>query len=613
MQHQCLTILSVLMLTHNSFAQSVNTNAHTNAAPQKRFPIIDFNIVDLELVSQWTLKLVAQQEPPYTDHLKSISRFMVPMLPGRINFSASNQIKTFPRASHLRDYFLTRPWALYTLPSRHHSEFVSLFLRTSKPFDHWSGHREIFHKQLSHDQPAIRALAIEALSVMHHPEDVPRIATYLDDTSEALPALSPNMCMSSTTFFDHNQTFDQRSPNANPVMLRYSWLNLTVKQYAQLALKRMTGFRFEDKAQFDVWWLINHDAKNCYWYWQQRLTREMAEVDLSASLQIKLPSETWERYQSRLGKISQIAIDDVRQSAINELAQCTPEVQTKIVMCCELEQNTGILWQSSQAHRQFSPSPPAGLQVNPEYLLDYLENQAIWPDLKIHSQDNMLNFSMGHPHHIFVGNLLRWAYRLFEPTHLPRLQALLQSTEYQADHSGRLGILLCIAMLHPQANAGNLDDPDTRDSILRQVIRTEPSRDMQRWCVELLTRIGLPQNATLLKDHAFKIHADDPDNEMLQSILKVLIAQPLTEIKRDFLVNLLLDRRFDRWWVYDHMQMGADMCCRYAIDAINTYSGFELIDNELENRIRFPEGDATEAIPEIRKRIAELKTLPLPQ
>ena len=61
------------------------------------------------------------------------------------------------------------------------------------------------------------------------------------------------------------------------VELRRGWHSRKVKTYARAALLLMTGQNLDAK-NFAAWWQHHRDGRQCIWYWQERLHRELAEA-----------------------------------------------------------------------------------------------------------------------------------------------------------------------------------------------------------------------------------------------------------------------------------------------------------------------------------------------
>ena len=54
--------------------------------------------------------------------------------------------------------------------------------------------------------------------------------------------------------------------------MRFCWRDQKVKDYATMALVIMTG-QVLNADSFAAWWPDHKDARNCAWYWLNRLRR----------------------------------------------------------------------------------------------------------------------------------------------------------------------------------------------------------------------------------------------------------------------------------------------------------------------------------------------------
>ena len=100
-----------------------------------------------------------------------------------LGIEIDSKSKVFPHESHLRELLIVRPWSEQYMPQ------YDAWPATSKP---WFGEADspLLRPLLKHENPELRALAVEVLATLHQPEDVPRIGALLADHAKALPLLT---------------------------------------------------------------------------------------------------------------------------------------------------------------------------------------------------------------------------------------------------------------------------------------------------------------------------------------------------------------------------------------------------------------------------------------
>ncbi|HOF19298.1 MAG TPA: hypothetical protein PK082_10350, partial [Phycisphaerae bacterium] len=91
-----------------------------------------------------------------------------------------------------------------------------------------------------------------------------------------------------------------------------------------------------------------------------------------------------------------------------------------------------------------------------------------------------------------------------------------------------------------------------------------------------------------------------------QGILQALAQPPLTSQKRQLLVELLLDPRFEPFWTRPNTRMGMDMCRQYGIWAVNAHAGREMIGDSIQNRLTDP-AESDKALTELRQVVRRLR------
>ncbi len=264
--HTCLllgVVLSVTWTTVNAAILSATNAANTQRtlSPRQRLQ----GAIDV------SRDLAAKGQGVNDDSLKSLG--LEPCEP-----MDRDKPLLFPRIEDVETYMRARPWAL------NHASWPT---QTDGPK---------LRKLLEDKDPAMRCAAIEALATLHQPEDVERIGRLLTDDADGLPALGLNRLLTAT-FIQEEKIV------AGGLQRMRSWHNRTVAATARLALKLMTGTDLTAN-DFEKWWQRNNEGRNCVWYWQQRLTRELTAHPEG--------------------------IEAVRQTVATEFAQLPAEIEARI-------------------------------------------------------------------------------------------------------------------------------------------------------------------------------------------------------------------------------------------------------------------------------------------
>ena len=531
-------------------------------------------------------ELAGRDEEPDTPELKQAAAAMGPAE----GSSGHAGVTRFALESHVAKYLETRPWSWhYALHVRELSATVP---------QNWPSPADAaaLRDLLADREPAMRAMAAEALATLHQPEDVPRMARLLNDGNEAAPVLGHNRSRLATL---PRAEAKHVGPAADRLDLLRGWRKETVAQSARRAIRLMTGQQFSEEAAFAAWWKVNDDGRNCLWYWQQRLERELDEADIAASpvRNPQRPGETWKQWWPRYQALRDAARGEVHKTIAAELRQLPAEVEAKVRLLAVSEHAGGAPITGSEG--QFWPDPPA-LRVSPERLLDLLDRKDLWPDVPWGGDKGRGLYNL------LAERLGMWAEVLFRPADVPRLRAAMRREHDNLWWSGQTGMILGISRLLPPAAPDKLDDPDTRDGALRQAVLGEHDLSTRGYCARELVRIGLPANAALLTQVSFAASKDDQDNRITQDILQALAEPPRTPEKRRFLIELLLDPRFEPFWTRPNTGMGMDMCRQYGIWAVNVCAGREMIDlYAMRERLVDPARSAN-ALAEVRRLVAQL-------
>lgn len=284
--------------------------------------------------------------------------------------------------------------------------------------------------------------------------------------------------------------------------------------------------------------------------------------------------------------INRAARSYVHQTIAAELRQLSPEVEAKVRLLTFSQHSGGGLITSADL---FWPDPP-NLRVSSDRLLDLLDRKGMWPDAspKLY---NLLTERLG-----------MWSEVLFTRADVPRLRAVL---DREHDNLGTVtAMIIGISRLLPAATADNLDDPDTRDGTLRLAMHKEPDLFVGEYVARELVRVGLPANGPFLKDVAFASRTGDQEHRIAQGMLQALAQPPLTTDKRQFLVELLLDPRFEPFWTRANRPTGMDMCRQYGIWAVNAYAGRD-VSGSLMGRLVDPV-ESGKALAEVRQIVQRL-------
>ncbi len=420
----------------------------------------------------------------------------------------------------------------------------------------------------------------------------------LDDHAPAAPYLGFNISLDSRRSIIPALGPEQ-DPTHDQLHLARSWHQQTVSQYAQRGLWLMTGQRFKDKAAFEQWWKTNQAGRDCLWYWQMRMERDLQDADASTSHPNlrRRPDESDTEYRKRRQAMNQAARAYVHRTIAAELQQRDPEVEAKARLLAASAYSGGAPITGSES--QFWPDPPA-LRISSDRLLDLLDRKALWPDVPWDdSQRGMYN--------LLTERLGMWAPVLFTPKDVPRLKAAFERERGHLWWSGQAAMTIGISRLLPPADDQTLDSLDTRDGTLRHALgnQTRPRQlDLFAlgYCAKELVHTGLPANHSFLLEIAFASYKKDSDNRVGQSILQALAEPPLTVEKKALLAAILMDPRFNLFWTRPNLRGGMDMCREYGLNAINAHAGQHVVDHQMAYRLVDP-GRSDEALRELREII----------
>jgi hypothetical protein len=379
---------------------------------------------------------------------------------------------------------------------------------------------------LTDPDPAVRGLAVEALATLYEPNDVPLIARLLDDEAISAPALGWNQVITATIL----------PINEGDLDLLRGWYARSVKSYARIALRLMTGRTF-DATSFAAWWPRNRDARAALWFWDERLKRALAE----STAQSNGPGQDADRQSELLSTFRE------------ELRRETPELEAKVCLLAP-DENWGLL------------GPCERLRLETGRLLDLLDRKDLWGDV---------DWDAGRFNALVVG-IGRVAHLYFRHEHVTRLQSVMVRERDRLWWNGNAALRVGVSRLLPRAVDGALDDSTTREGFLRDVLRRDPELFVRREAAQELIRVDVARNWPLLEQQFFA-EASSSGSDLRRAVLDELGTPPFTADKRTALARLLLDRRFEPLWTRQLRVMGDDMYRQTAIAAINAHAGREVL------------------------------------
>ena len=493
----------------------------------------------------------------------------------------------FPQHRDVMPYLNSRPWAMSYIIERE----VRQTIPPTVPSWPTAADAGALTGLLKDTDPAIRGLAIEALAVLDRPEDIPAIAELLAADKDALPALSPNMSYGEG--FDlltgGGVSFDKPVKPEDATTLKFSWHDRKVKDYAAAALYIMTGENLTADS-FAAWWPDHKDARNCAWYWRNRLHRagELAMLDAIRMEGARL--KPWDRRAVRKAAMDAVLAD---------LEKCPKETQAKVRLMCDPAYGIGV-----------DLAPLANL-ISRERAFELLERKNLWPDLIWEFPDDYHLDNL----RLLTDGVASQAVRLFRPEDAARLLAIRDRNLADKLYVGRASLTIAASRLMPPAGPDKLDDPATRDGLLRAVLAAEPKKD-DEWfraaVADELMNVALSANWKFLKAQFFRdtVVRTDRAPEPRGTILYRLGQAPLTAEKRAALIDLLTDNRCDAL-ITGPGATGSGGLLRPAVNAVNWYAGKTLVPALLSSQLADPKAAAA-ALVEFRKGLAELKALPPP-
>ena len=505
----------------------------------------------------------------------------------------------FPRVEDVDAYSQDRPWALY-----YNGQWPLLGLSRSQLRDigRWPTQADgpELRRLLDDKAPAMRCVAAEALATLHQVEDVERIARLLKDDAEGLPALGWNWQMNALPVSPELYT-------AGGLMHMRSWHNRTVAATAHLALRLMTD---EDLTaqNFDKWWERNRGGRTCVWYWEQRLTRELAAAEAQTQAAFRednpnYPQKFAEARQDRLVLMTLMAerdriiaeqqqerFDAVRSAVAAELAQLPAEFEAKVRLAA-INRHYRVCGVRGEEPLM---GPFVCPRIGPDRLLDLLDNK------------NGMSKEWGASRYLVLTQIAARAELFFTREHISRLTAIMG--RHRGEPGGDRGVSFIVGISHllPSAGLSGLDDPDTRDGLLRSEARARSTVEGRGPVLAELVRVGLPANWDFLKKEFFAETGSWRMADVRDSVLGAFRKSPVTPSSRDALLDLVLDERFAPLWTERDRGMGYGMYRKGAMLAVNTHAGKELLTDQ--DRSALADRDKSKkALAEVLRKVATLR------
>ena len=415
---------------------------------------------------------------------------------------------------------------------------------------------------LSDADPAFRGLAAEALAILHEPDDVPRIGKLLSDTAESVQALGWNTLLTTRVIGPK----ELGGEGGDALDITRSWQPRRVCAYAKAALKLMTGQDLDDQ-NFGIWWQRNQGGRNCVWYWQERLHRDLAVAEAFEWPDWRQPGGTYdallEQQLEQHRRDIPLRFEAVRHAVSTELAKLPPEVEVKVRLLA-VNRNSSKL---GSALGQPLMGRFECRRVSSERLLELLERKNLWDDVDWDEE----------AYSTVVVQVAGQAEQFFGRKDVTRLRAV-QAREHELKCNGpEASLIIGISRLLPPAAPGDLDNPDTQDGALRKGVQTLTNVFARGDVARELVVTGLPRNWEFLAEQFFAEQSCSAIPDLRACVLQELASPPTNAVKREALARLLLDKRFDSLWMEPRAGMADDQHRRYAFRAVNAYAGKEAL------------------------------------
>ncbi len=458
----------------------------------------------------------------------------------------------FPRASHVARVIAARPWIRDDPRIR---ELDLSFVRATADY-RWptKADQEQLRELLSDEDPDVQAMAIEALATLYDPSYLGEIASAPFTFGEAVDPLIPVPVIEFHTRFSNGgqQGGGSTTPEIwptedDPLVDPSFWRQLTLNQYVDRAIRQLTGADVT-RATVDEWRKSHGDTEESLWYWEYRLRREFEPIE-------------WDPEKLTVW----------REQRLAELARLDPLIEAKVLLLNrdsydQGRHDAGFLgtWQT---------------RLSKDELFQILAGVRLWDDVNWTDK-------RGYTYELdsqLATRIMLNAEDNFGREDVPQLIELLATTKLSLQGYGRNAWHVGISRLLPAAALESIDDVETRDGYLRNVIRSGTG---QTGVVDELVRVGLPNSREFLLEHFFQkreLHSTTHDG-VQSSILDALGRAPLTTEHRQFLWAIVTDDRFRPIWMYlrdpnpQHYKGPNDHSSRRdAIWAINKHAGMDFI------------------------------------
>ena len=361
-------------------------------------------------------------------------------------------------------------------------------------------------------------------------------------------------------------------PSTDPLIIKQHWRRLTVSAYAARALELMTGKKLNE-GNFDTWWARNKNAEECLWYWQRHIERKIRGIEMS-------------RYDIALRKRV------LYESIIEQMKSRSVEVEAKIRLLAPLP----VRGEHSMKIGEVLEAPRMSLRLKPERLLELLNRSNIWQDIELNRE----------LYNRMVARIGVSADLLFEPRHAKDLQVWLDRERQDLWWSSKAAMIVGISRL--LANTDPLRGQVKRTDYLRKAIQTEKDDFTRNRVTREIMRAALKENWSFVKGQCFVERKDTGRTPLVQDVVNFLGLPPLTDDKRDALIDLLLDQRYRTLWTKPSRRMGDDMYRQYAVWSVNAHAGKELITDAEEQALDDPTTAET-LLPKILTKVKSLRHL----
>jgi hypothetical protein len=282
------------------------------------------------------------------------------------------------------------------------------------------------------------------------------------------------------------------------------------------------------------------------------------------------------------------AIDATRGALRRELSRLPPELEAKVCLLVTNHYSSELGTDLGEALMKGCD----GLRLSTDRLFELLNHKDGWTDVEL-DRDR---------YNAMVTQIGRSAKALFRPQHVPQLKLVIAREApnlwWQANAALRIGV----SQLLPAATT-DVDAIDTRDGFLRQVVRDHAEVPVRGAAAQELIRVNLRVNWDFLEQQFFSQATTGGSSDLRLFVLEELGRQPFTRDKRTALVSVVLDSRFDPLWTRPSHVMGDDLYRQYAILAINSHAGRELLTIYDKQELGDP-ATAGATLVAIRKKVA---------